>query len=568
MSIHSFFMNKKKNGSNQSFSQRISITKELWPYFHAYRMHLIMIFFVKLSLIVPELLYPIVYRRFVDTVLMAHQVHLLVRIILLFLLLYLLETVLKVVHRIFDNFLFNSISSMLKEKMFHQYMYMPIEKFETFTISDLKNRIDIDVDMVKIFILNQVFSYVITFIKLICSTVLLTALDWRFGIFSIVMVPLSVLISNSFRKTLDKKYEEIKRQDNTLEQIVQESLQQWPELKANNLVDWASQKYATMLNKQYGCVESVTNIQIKHNILLKLKDVWINQMLLYILGALLFLVNGITIGTIVMAGQYYNNLYNALDELLKLNVELAHLNPAIKHVLEILSIKVHSPWKHAYMPQIDNQHPIIRFNNLFFKYSHNSTWIFRNFNLTIMPHDKVLILGTNGVGKSTLINLLTGHLTPRSGEVIFGECNIQNLERHYIYSQMAILYQENYYMDITIKEFLLLANPHSNDSQIRSVCSRVGLLTYIEQLPDKFNTKLGKNGSNLSGGEKQRLSIARLLLTDKEIVILDESFSAIDRHDKLHLLQEILDEFRHKTILCISHDEELYNMFDKQIRLS
>ena len=218
--------------------QRIFVVKQFWPYFREFKAKLLLIFIIKLSLLVPGLLYPMIYRFFVDNVLAARAIGQLGNVIVFILGLYLLETILKVVHRVFDNYLFNSIAFSLKKTMFNKYMYIPSRKLATYTVSDLKNRIDTDVDMVKIFILYQIFDYLSAFTKLISSFVVLMLFNWYMGLFCVVMLPISIWISNSFGKTLAEGYEQLKQQENYLEQMLQESIHHWKEIKAGNLVGW------------------------------------------------------------------------------------------------------------------------------------------------------------------------------------------------------------------------------------------------------------------------------------------------------------------------------------------
>lgn len=176
-------------------------------------------------------------------------------------------------------------------------------------------------------------------------------------------------------------------------------------------------------------------------------------------------------------------------------------------------------------------------------------------------------MGESGGGKTTLINIILGYLQLKDGEIFIYNKNIDKLTQHVLFSKIVAIYQEPYFMNLSIKEYMMLGNPNACIKKIEEVCKSVGLLNYIQQLPDKFETMLGEQGERFSGGQKQRLAIARLLLTDKDIIILDESFSAIDGHDKNLILHEIMKKFYDKTIICISHDESITSFFDKKYRL-
>lgn len=548
--------------------QRIFVVKQFWPYFREFKAKLLLIFLIKLSLLVPGLLYPVIYKLFIDNVLAARAIGQLGNVIVLILGLYLLETILKVVHRVFDNYLFNSIAFSLKKTMFNKYMHIPSGKLETYTVSDLKNRLDTDVDMVKIFILYQIFDYLSAFTKLISSFVVLLLFNWYMGLFCVAMLPISIWISNSFGKTLAEGYEQIKQQENYLEQMSQESIHHWKEIKANNLVGWINEKYVKALGQKYECSRAVTAVLVKRNIVLSIKDTWFNQMLIYILGSILFLFDLITMGTVVMGGQYYSNMYDSLRDMLDLDVGLTSMKPSVDRVYEILSMEVplsSNSLESISMPAGQN---ILQVCNLSFQYKINMPYVFRHLDFTIRKGEKILLSGESGVGKSTLIGLLSGHLHSTEGEILLCSQVISRLSHYDIFKKMAIIYQEPYFMNFSVKDFLMLTNENAGLESMRRACRRVGLLDFIELLPDGFDTKLGEHGSNFSGGQKQRLSLARLFLNHKDIIILDEAFSAIDGQEKSKILQEIMNEYQEETIICISHDASVSNFFSRRLKLT
>lgn len=548
--------------------QRFFVVKQLWPYFREFRANLLLIFIIKLSLLVPSLLYPVIYKIFIDNVLTDHAIGQLGNVIVLVLGLYFLETILKVIHRVFDNYLFNNIAFSLKQTMFQKYMHIPSGKLETYIVSDLKNRLDTDVDMVKIFILYQIFNYLSAFTKLISSFVALLLFNWWMGLFCAAMLPISIWISNCFDKALAEGYEQIKQQENYLEQMSQESIHHWKEIKAGNLVGWINKKYEKALSQKYERSRAVTNVLIKRNIAISIKDTWFNQMLIYILGAILFLFDMVTMGTVVMGGQYYSNMYNSLHDMLDLDVGLTSMKPSIDRVYEILAMEVPLPSNSLESISVPAGQNILQICNLSFQYKTSTQYVFRHINLSIRKGEKLLLLGESGVGKSTLIGLLSGHLHAIEGEILICGHEISRLSQYDIHKKLAIVYQEPYFINFSIKDFLLLANQTVGLESMRRACRRVGRLDFIELLPDGFDTKLGEQGSNFSGGQKQRLSLARLFLNHKDIIILDEAFSAIDGQEKSMILKEIMNEYQEETIICISHDASVSNFFGRQLKLT
>ena len=189
--------------------------------------------------------------------------------------------------------------------------------------------------------------------------------------------------------------------------------------------------------------------------------------------------------------------------------------------------------------------------------------ILRNIDITINRGERVLLCGDSGCGKTTLINLLLGYLKPTEGQVYVLNQNTSIVNQQFFLKNIAYIQQEPYIMNMSIREYLLMVCPNASFENLRNACEAVGVLEPIENLPRKFDTKVGERGECLSGGQLQRLSLARLYLTDKDIFVLDESLSAIDGEDRVKLLIRIMQQFREKTIIMISHDRELYSLFNR-----
>ena len=131
----------------------------------------------------------------------------------------------------------------------------------------------------------------------------------------------------------------------------------------------------------------------------------------------------------------------------------------------------------------------------------------------------------------------------------------------------AALLFSTYYMNISVKEFLRMAKPRVSDEEMEQVCRTVNLWEDLEIKTDGFETLIGENGSYLSKGQKQKLALARLLLTQNKIVILDEAFSAIDTSDKVKIIDIVLKHFEGDTVICIAHDEEIKRRFYKKVNV-
>ena len=132
----------------------------------------------------------------------------------------------------------------------------------------------------------------------------------------------------------------------------------------------------------------------------------------------------------------------------------------------------------------------IQIKHLYFRYNAEQDYVLKDVNLKIDKQEKILILGESGGGKTTLINIILGYLQLKDGEIFIYNKNIDKLTQHVLFSKIVAIYQEPYFMNLSIKEYMMLGNPNACIKKIEEVCKSVGLLNYIQQLPDKFETCL------------------------------------------------------------------------------
>ena len=223
----------------------------------------------------------------------------------------------------------------------------------------------------------------------------------------------------------------------------------------------------------------------------------------------------------------------------------------------------------------------IKFNDLSFTYPDGHDRVLKNINLTIQQGEKVAIIGASGAGKSTLVNLLMGFwpipqsnntpnldmgdtLTPgiTIDDADLNELNTESLRQH-----IALMSQNSHLFHATIGDNLRLANPKVTASQMRTVCQVVGLIDFIDELENGFNTWLGETGSGLSGGQKQRLCLAQVLLRNAKVLVLDEPTKGLDRHSERAIIISLFEQLEQsqQSLLLITHKPLMLQKMDKII---
>ena len=199
------------------------------------------------------------------------------------------------------------------------------------------------------------------------------------------------------------------------------------------------------------------------------------------------------------------------------------------------------------LPKFENN---IEVKNLNFSYTLDRKAL-NNINLTFEKNKKYAIVGESGCGKSTLIKLLMRYYKDYEGDILIDNNNINNIFSSDLYKNMSMIQQNVFMFDDTIKENIKLFANYSDD-EVLNICNRVGLSNLISSLPDGINSNVGENGNKLSGGEKQRISIARSLINNTKILILDESTSALDNETAYNLEKSLLS-MGDLTLIVVTH---------------
>ena len=200
---------------------------------------------------------------------------------------------------------------------------------------------------------------------------------------------------------------------------------------------------------------------------------------------------------------------------------------------------------------VSSQAPI-QMKHVYYRYEQESKDAIRDISVSIPQGEKIAILGKSGAGKSTLIQLLLGAITATEGDIKINGYSPQQYGEN-IFDMISVLNQKPYLFATTVKNNIKLGNQHATNEEIENVIKQVRLDDYIHSLPRGMNTQMEESGQRFSGGERQRIALARILLKDTPIVILDEPTVGLDPQTERLLLDTIFTALKDKTIIWVTH---------------
>lgn len=271
-------------------------------------------------------------------------------------------------------------------------------------------------------------------------------------------------------------------------------------------------------------------------------------------------------GTFIMFFGYVGMLYPAMQEVISGTSHLSKTTACVDRVFEML----HQPDAESDSAPANvtgTEAPLlgaIEFRNVSFAFGHGRT-ILKNVSLSIKPGERIAITGPSGSGKSTLLNLLPRFIDPTSGQVFIDGHDVRSIPITKLRSAIGIAFQEVFLFDASISENLRYARPDATEEELADVCRLTGADRFIEKRPDGYDSRIGPNGSDLSRGERQRINMARALLKNPLVLVLDEAAASIDNKSSVAILKSIFGRLRNRTIVMITHKPELLELADRVV---
>jgi ATP-binding cassette subfamily B protein len=279
----------------------------------------------------------------------------------------------------------------------------------------------------------------------------------------------------------------------------------------------------------------------------------IGPMLLYLVGGILIMKydSTITVGDITVLVALLGRLYGPVNSLLNIQVDWIRSMAMFTRIFEYYDMKPEIDDKPD-AKELKNAKGDIRFDHVSFTYD-GERMILKDINFTLRSGDCVAIVGPSGSGKSTIVNLIPRLWDPTAGSVTFDGTDVRDLTLHSLRDEVGVVTQETYLFNGTIRENLLYAKPDATEAEMIDACQKVNIYDFIKNQPDGLDTMVGNRGLKLSGGEKQRISIARVLLKDPALLIFDEATSALDSISEAKIQEAIEPIIQTRTSILIAH---------------
>ena len=447
-------------------------------------------------------------------------------------------------------YLKNGVLTDLRKTIYDKIIGLPLSFYSKRQKGDVMARVLGDINEMQ----NSFFIVLELIVRepltIVFSLILMFTFSWKLTLFVVLFIPLAGLIISRIGKTLKSQSLEAQQESGKLISTVEETLTGLKIVKSYNAESLFKFKFNAFADK---ILTLSNNIGVKNNLAGPLSEVLgiVTIAVLLWYGGKLVLIDKIIEGTsfISFMGLAYSILTPA-KAISKASYRVKNGMAAADRVFEILH-------HDNQMVDADDATELSDFtdkidiSNISFRY--NDDLVLKNFSISVSKGKTIALVGQSGSGKSTIANLLTRFYDVNKGSIKIDGNNIKNVTKNSLRSLMGLVTQDSILFNDTIKNNILIGKPDASENEILEALKIANAWEFVKELPEGINTNVGDAGNNFSGGQKQRLSIARAVLKNPPIMILDEATSALDTESE-RLVQVALENMmKNRTSIVIAH---------------
>lgn len=442
-----------------------------------------------------------------------------------------------------------NIARKLRNDLYRHLQHLPFAYHVKAQAGELIQRCTSDVDTIRRFLAVQVMEVVNTVLMVVIAMSILLPRSVPITLYSLILVPPLFCFATWFFKMVHKSFEVADEADGVLNAVLQENLSGVRVVRAFGQQEREVEKF-----------DRVNNDLRKKNLRLNelLAIYWgggdaisMTQTLLTLVVCIIYACNGwITVGTLIVFTSTLGMLLFPIRQLGRTLSDAGKAMVSMKRVQAILHEEAEPDEPNALKPDL---HGDIVFDHVSFAYPDDNVPVLRDVSFTIPAGKTAAVLGGTGSGKSTMMYLLQRLYAPTSGKITIGGVDIQQIDRKYLRAHVGLILQEPFLYSKSIRENVGITAPEQEAERIEHAADIASASGFIAKADKGWETVVGERGVTLSGGQKQRIAIARTLLKDNNILIFDDSLSAVDTETDAQIRAALRHEQKDVTTLIISH---------------
>ena len=591
MSFHSGF-----RGMMSSPDEKPKITwpllKRVFQYARPYQFKIIGMLIMILITTGLSLLTPLIFRNLIDVTIPSGDINHLIQLSLALLLIPILSGIINVIQRRFNVSIGEGVIFDLRVALYSSLQRMSLRFFTNTRVGELMSRLNNDVVGAQDAISNTLVGIVTNIIQAVAILTVMLAIEWRLTLISIAVLPLFIFAARQLGTRLRDIAHQQMESNAQMNAMMNETLN----IGGALLVKLFGRK--TLEIKRFSDrAGDVRDLGIQRSVMGTIFFAIIGLLsavgtaLVYGLGGYLVIKGAFTVGTIVAFGAYLGSVYGALQGLANAPVAFATSMVSFERVFEVIDLPIDIAEKPA-ADSLKNIRGELVFESVSFRYdideehllsdvhrygsmdnvaavlsgakniaeeeetaprSQARGYALENVSFTAKPGQLVALVGPSGAGKTTLTYLIPRLYDPSDGRILVDGHDLRDVTLDSLAAQIGMVTQETYLFHDTIRTNLQYAKLNATQQELEEACKTANIHDFISELPEGYDTIVGERGYRLSGGEKQRISLARVILKNPCILVLDEATSSLDSQSEALIQNALKQVMAQRTSIVIAH---------------
>ncbi len=498
-----------------------------------------------------ELVPPYLVKVVIDDVIQAKQPDLLPWVLTALLGAYVLRNLASSMRVRFNNNLEQKAVHALRMQVFGALQRLSLSYFENRSTGEIMTRVTSDTEHVERIFVDGLEGLLTASLTLIGITIMLFTLNWKLALLSLLPIPILAACAVWFTRRVHAYYHQIRKSVADLNAYLQDALSGIKETIGFNQHAYERQRFET-LSQAYS--------QNSLKAMYLWSWYWPGMVFAGSTGTVLILWYGagevltgqLTVGQLVMFLSYLTLFYTPINEIHSLNHMLQHALAASDRVFEIIDTKPDVEERPGAVRPVERLRGAVEYRHVTFGYRPDAL-VLNEVNLSVQPGERIALVGPSGAGKTSMLKLLMRFYDVRSGALLVNGQDVRDLPLAFLRNQIGLVQQEPFLFNGTVRQNILYSDLSAGHERVEAAARAARAHEFISRLPDGYDTWIGERGVKLSVGQKQRVSIARVLLRDPPIVIFDEATSNIDTETEVKIREALNDLTKGRTTFIIAH---------------
>lgn len=501
---------------------------------------------------------PLISRQIMDDGFIGGNKSLLIKLVLITLVIYGVNSLIDIIKEKKRVDISSKIQYFLSEQSFSHLMKLRMSYFNSTNYAEILNNVNMDISKMTSVADSSVFFVITQAFSMVGGVIGLFIIDYRMTILVLIFIPVKCIVMKHFAKKQKSIMDDFIISNQKYARWFGDTVGGVKEVKLFNILDKKHKEFAlnqnTLIDKQ-----KQMNMLNQWNSIVDTIMVEVLSTLLYIVGANLVFELQLSVGSVFSFITYSAYVTGPISAILNIGYLLSGIIPSTKRYYEFMDLREEADNGKIAEPVFGE----LTLENIFFSYEIDKP-ILIDVNLKFPMGSKTALIGRNGSGKTTIINLLTRLYEPMNGQILLKGVNISEITLEAYRNMVSVVSQQIYLFNDTIRNNICLYKQVS-DEVIEDACKDSSLDEFLEEV--SLDYVVGQNGAMLSGGQKQKIALARALVHDKPIIIFDEATSNTDVYSEHQINGLLHTRLKDKTVIVITHKKEILSEMDQIVML-